>query len=358
MIPRPANWSRPASAASAVAAGLVAVVLFLVVWGVLHRGFFTHHPIVDTPVYERYGSAMDDGRVPYRDFSVEYPPGALPVFVLPALGDVDSETFRVRFEGLMVSLGEAMLVCVPLALRPLARGAHGGRSRRPRRRAWASGARRAWSGRGGEALPGCARAARPRLRLAEGRQARGARLRRDSRGSRRGRVRAVRCGGTGWGLGRTLEPGLAAAPDREPRLRVPPRRAPRLRDRRHDAVEPRLAEPGGRASGRPGRRSVGGAGAHPRRDLGRLRARSRGPGAARRCGGGRTLRLGRARQGVLAAVPDLADPGRPACSRPARPLRVRPSRACARPHADLVPVPLLGPRPALRRAALVARPRP
>jgi hypothetical protein len=92
------------------------VVLFLVVWGVLHRGFFAHHPIVDTPVYERYGSAMDDGRVPYRDFSVEYPPGALPVFVLPALGDVDSETFRVRFEGLMVSLGEAMLVCVALAL--------------------------------------------------------------------------------------------------------------------------------------------------------------------------------------------------------------------------------------------------
>ncbi|HEV8602409.1 MAG TPA: hypothetical protein VGQ68_03335 [Gaiellaceae bacterium] len=116
MIPRPASWSRPASAASAVAAGLVAVVLFLVVWGVLHRGFFAHHPIVDTPVYERYGSAMDDGRVPYRDFSVEYPPGALPVFVLPALGDVDSETFRVRFEGLMVSLGEAMLVCVALAL--------------------------------------------------------------------------------------------------------------------------------------------------------------------------------------------------------------------------------------------------
>jgi len=116
MIPRPASWSRPASAASATAAGLAAVVLFLVVWGVLHRGFFTHHPIVDTPVYERYGSAMDDGRVPYRDFSVEYPPGALPVFVLPALGDADSETFRLRFEGLMVSLGEAMLVCVALAL--------------------------------------------------------------------------------------------------------------------------------------------------------------------------------------------------------------------------------------------------
>src|SRR6266540_6947482 len=122
MIPRPASWSRPASAASAVAAGLVAVVLFLVVWGVLHRGFFTHHPIVDTPVYERYGSAMDDGRVPYRDFAVEYPPGALPVFVLPALGDPGSNTYRVRFEALMAFLGEAAIGFLALALVGLGAG--------------------------------------------------------------------------------------------------------------------------------------------------------------------------------------------------------------------------------------------
>jgi hypothetical protein len=105
-----------------VAATLVAVVLFLVGWGVMHRGYFTRHRIVDTPVYERYGSAMDDGKVPYRDFAVEYPPGALPIFVAPALGDAGFETFRIRFEALMAFFGEAMIVCVAIALVALGAG--------------------------------------------------------------------------------------------------------------------------------------------------------------------------------------------------------------------------------------------
>ncbi|MEK6274820.1 MAG: glycosyltransferase 87 family protein [Actinomycetota bacterium] len=108
--------------AFAVAATLVAVVLFLVVWGVLHRGFFTTHPIIDTPVYERYGAAIDNGQAPYRDFALEYPPGALPVFAVPALGDAGSETFRVRFEALMAFFGEAMIVCIAIALVALGAG--------------------------------------------------------------------------------------------------------------------------------------------------------------------------------------------------------------------------------------------
>ena len=96
--------------------------MFLVVWGVMHRGYFTSHPIVDTPVYERYGSAMADGKVPYRDFDVEYPPGALPVFALPALGKPSSETFRVRFEALMAFFGEAMIAFVAVALLALGAG--------------------------------------------------------------------------------------------------------------------------------------------------------------------------------------------------------------------------------------------
>jgi uncharacterized membrane protein len=106
----------PADTPFAVAATLAAVALFLVSWGVLHQGYFTTHPIRDTPVYERYGSAMADGHVPYKDFDVEYPPGALPVFAVPALGDVSFETFRVRFETLMVLFGEAMVGFVALAL--------------------------------------------------------------------------------------------------------------------------------------------------------------------------------------------------------------------------------------------------
>ncbi len=122
MTANPKSSLQPADRAFAVAATLAALVLFLVAWGVLHHGYFTRHPIVDTPVYERYGSAMADGKLPYRDFAVEYPPGALPVFVVPALGDVSFDTFRVRFETLMALLGEAMIVCVAIALVALGAG--------------------------------------------------------------------------------------------------------------------------------------------------------------------------------------------------------------------------------------------
>ena len=117
--------SRPADPGFAVAATLAAVALFLAGWAVLHRGYFTHHPIVDTPVYERYGSAMDDGQMPYRDFELEYPPGALPVFLAPALGGARGDTFRLRFEALMAFFGEAMIVCAAIAL--VALGASRGR---------------------------------------------------------------------------------------------------------------------------------------------------------------------------------------------------------------------------------------
>ena len=117
-----ASSSRPVDSGYAAAATLVAVVLFLLGWSVLHRGFFADDPIVDTPVYERYGSAMDSGQVPYRDFAVEYPPGALPVFVLPALGGAHGDTYRRRFEALMAFLGEAMLVAVAFALVSLGAG--------------------------------------------------------------------------------------------------------------------------------------------------------------------------------------------------------------------------------------------
>jgi hypothetical protein len=55
---------------------------------------------------------MTDGRVPYRDFPVEYPPAALPVFLLPALGEGSSDDYRRRFEGLMAGLGVACVVLV------------------------------------------------------------------------------------------------------------------------------------------------------------------------------------------------------------------------------------------------------
>jgi hypothetical protein len=60
---------------------------------------------------------MVDGEVPYRDFRVEYPPAALPVFLLPALGDGD---YRSGFEGLMAGLGVALVLLVFATGSPLA----------------------------------------------------------------------------------------------------------------------------------------------------------------------------------------------------------------------------------------------
>ena len=39
----------------------------------------------DVPLYQSFGDRMVDGELPYRDFRVEYPPGALPVFLVPSL---------------------------------------------------------------------------------------------------------------------------------------------------------------------------------------------------------------------------------------------------------------------------------
>ncbi len=105
-----------------VAAGVVAIALFVLAWALLHVGFYTHKQVLDTPIYQRYGNAIARGEVPYRDFSVEYPPGALPVFALPGLaesGEAQNVTpgFRRTFETLMWICGAAALVAMALALR-------------------------------------------------------------------------------------------------------------------------------------------------------------------------------------------------------------------------------------------------
>ncbi len=81
---------------------------FFVAFGVLHYGFFTEKPLRDTPIYERYGDAIVHGsELPYRDFGVEYPPGALPAFAAPSLaaGAGDFEGYSRVFELLMLACG-------------------------------------------------------------------------------------------------------------------------------------------------------------------------------------------------------------------------------------------------------------
>ncbi len=114
--------SAPAEPRVTLLVAALAILLFSASWGALHVGFYTRDQIVDTPVYQRYGDAMARGQVPYRDFGLEYPPGALPVFVLPALGHhqvTQFASFRRSFEWLMWACGVLALVAMAFALHAL-----------------------------------------------------------------------------------------------------------------------------------------------------------------------------------------------------------------------------------------------
>src|SRR5262245_23835598 len=117
------SWPRaePARTALVVAA---AWLLFAVSWAAGHYGAWADGQLVDTPVYQRYGERIVAGQVPYRDFSLEYPPGALPAFVLPSLGADARSTadYRERFELLMFGCGCLMLACMAVALVRLGAG--------------------------------------------------------------------------------------------------------------------------------------------------------------------------------------------------------------------------------------------
>jgi len=102
--------------ADRVAAALAAAALFFVAWGLVHTWFWSHGELVDWPTYLNYGSAMRHGLVPYRDFAVEYPPGALPVFVLPTWTHGD---YAASFAWLMALCG-VLLVAVVASVRPAA----------------------------------------------------------------------------------------------------------------------------------------------------------------------------------------------------------------------------------------------
>ncbi|HEX6491371.1 MAG TPA: glycosyltransferase 87 family protein [Gaiellaceae bacterium] len=109
--------SRPAERRQALAAALAAVALFGAAWALLHHGFYASDEIVDTPTYLSYGDAIRNGSVPYRDFALEYPPAALPIFLLPALGDHGHElAYRRSFERLMGLCGLLLVAGCALAL--------------------------------------------------------------------------------------------------------------------------------------------------------------------------------------------------------------------------------------------------
>jgi len=100
---------------------LATVAVFVGSWLGIHNGWFARGQLIDTPTYQSYGDAIARGEAPYRDFSLEYPPGALPVFVLPT-GFVATESpddYRSWFEDEMLGLGLVLVLIVAMTIRGL-----------------------------------------------------------------------------------------------------------------------------------------------------------------------------------------------------------------------------------------------
>ena len=110
------SWSASIEPQRIFYAALAVLVLSLTL---LHFGFYRHKLILDTVEYHRYGGAIVDGKVPYRDFRVEYPPAALPVFALPAIGKPGFTLYQRQFQVLLGLLAGATLLAMAYVLRAL-----------------------------------------------------------------------------------------------------------------------------------------------------------------------------------------------------------------------------------------------
>jgi Glycosyltransferase family 87 len=68
-------------------------------------------------IYHHAGEALLRGEIPYRDFFIEYPPGSLPLFVLPALFSGDKVAYTGLFATEMALILVAALVLTALTAR-------------------------------------------------------------------------------------------------------------------------------------------------------------------------------------------------------------------------------------------------
>jgi hypothetical protein len=97
---------------------LLTLIACTVAWG----GLLSHAYPGDTLTYERYGRYLvEQHHMPYRWYFVEYPPGAIPVFALPAL--LWSAHYVLVFKLLMALCAIGFTACAAWTLRRLGLGA-------------------------------------------------------------------------------------------------------------------------------------------------------------------------------------------------------------------------------------------
>ena len=132
-----AFWERPVTLRTLVCLVVAAIAMLVAAFEIAVR------PVdaiggSDVTAYEAYGSNMLDGELPYRDFPMEYPPGASPMFVLPATRllaggptegaswfppNAPARRYYRAFTSLVLVLLAAIVVLTALTLRQMRRPA-------------------------------------------------------------------------------------------------------------------------------------------------------------------------------------------------------------------------------------------
>jgi hypothetical protein len=90
-----------------------ACLLFLACCSLPWVGLWNPNGVADTGLYSLYGTRMAHGLIPYRDFFIEFPPGALPALVIPALPGSNYVVWFKIFEALC---GAGTIVCLAAIL--------------------------------------------------------------------------------------------------------------------------------------------------------------------------------------------------------------------------------------------------
>ncbi|MGZ4333256.1 MAG: glycosyltransferase 87 family protein [Gaiellaceae bacterium] len=111
-----------------IGATAACVAVFLASWSAIHHHWYRPNgQSSDVRIYHRYAQRTVERKIPYRDFSIEYPPG----FLLPALAPdatanpASYDSYEHAFQRWMAGAGVVLILFTALALTALrARPAH------------------------------------------------------------------------------------------------------------------------------------------------------------------------------------------------------------------------------------------
>jgi glycosyl transferase family 87 len=98
----------------ALRATVLVTPLLLGALAVPSGGLFRGAKFRDLHLYRQYGDALLEGRIPYRDFFLEYPPGAIPLFTAPSFAP--GGAYDALFKALMTLCCLGAIFCVTYAL--------------------------------------------------------------------------------------------------------------------------------------------------------------------------------------------------------------------------------------------------